>query len=80
MKYETTNLKEYGKIKIGAVRQEQTGKRTRHVKCKGIYLGIDNNYYAHWQYLLAKTMKPGGKSTSFLTIIEPIINPEVYTF
>lgn len=69
MKYESMNLTEYKNIHVGSIRSEQQGKRTRWVKCKGICKGDDGNMYAHWQYVLASTFKPSGKSSSFLTKI-----------
>jgi len=70
MKLESTNLKQYGSVKVGGITEEYQGSRRRYVMCKGIW--IENGiYYAHWQFVLAKTMKPYGKSTSFFKQIEP---------
>jgi hypothetical protein len=70
MKYQTTVLQEYGKIRVGMRRTEQEGKRTRTVVCKAIHLGIDGKYYAMWMYTLAKTGKVSNKSGAWLTEIQ----------
>lgn len=69
MKYQSTNLQEYGNVKVGMRRREQQGKRMRSVVCKAINLGIDNKYYAMWMYTLPKTGKVSNKSSAWLTEI-----------
>ena len=52
-------------FKKGAVRTE--GKRL--VRLTGFVTDEQGNKYASWQYILRKTFKPSGKSTSFCTKI-----------
>lgn len=70
MKYEPTQLTEYKSVTVGQLKIEQQGKRERFVRCKGIHIGKDGKYYAHWQYVLKSTLRPSGKqATSFLSAI-----------
>ena len=63
--YESINIQKHNDISLGTIRKE--GRR--NVMCKGFHKSKDpndKNVYAHWQFVLARTMKPYGKSTSFI--------------
>ena len=70
MKVKSTGLQEYGNVKVGMRRMEQTGTKMRIVQCKSIELGENGKYYASWQYILKNTGKIASKSGIWLTEIK----------
>lgn len=52
---------EHNGYKIGRIREE--GKRL--VMLKGFSIDANNMIWGHWQFILKKTLRPSGKSTSF---------------
>lgn len=57
----------FNNVSIGDIKESEEGKRKRLVKCKAIYKNIETNeMFVLWQYILAKTLKPSGKSSCYL--------------
>lgn len=70
MKVETLTINEFKNTKRGQLRTEHstTGSgRSRIVRCIGFEKDSLGKIYAHWQYVLKSTLKPSGKSSSFIT-------------
>lgn len=61
-KFNQMAIKEHNGYKIGHIREE--GKR--FVMLKGFSIDSNNMIWGHWQFILKKTLRPSGKSTSFL--------------
>lgn len=64
------NTKSLGISKYKGINIRDTRKEgRRNVRCIGFEEDESGGIYAHWQYIMAKTGKPSGKSTSFLVLL-----------